>query len=78
MTRKRRKKTAVEVKSDESARKEADSSIRQDLPDEASVVEEKEFTSPKGNKYRIIVTNETDPYDQPEYTSKRCDDEKTD
>ncbi len=34
-------------------------------PDEGSVLEEKEFTSPKGNRYRVIRTDETDPYDAP-------------
>ena len=34
-------------------------------PDEESVIEEKEFTSPKGNRYRVIRTDETDPYDAP-------------
>jgi hypothetical protein len=33
------------------------------MPDEASVLSEKVFTSPKGNEYRIIKTDETDPYD---------------
>jgi hypothetical protein len=31
-----------------------------------SIVSETEFTSPKGAKYRIIKTRETDPYDKPE------------
>ena len=35
------------------------------MPDEASIVEVKTFTSPKGNRYRILRTNETDPYDEP-------------
>ena len=33
------------------------------LPNEASVLSEKEFTSPTGKRYRIIRTDETDPYD---------------
>ena len=30
-----------------------------------SVISETEFTSPRGAKYRIIKTKETDPYDKP-------------
>jgi hypothetical protein len=33
------------------------------LPNKASVLSEKEFTSPTGKRYRIIRTDETDPYD---------------
>ena len=40
-----------------------ESRARPGLPDEASVLSEKVFTSPKGNEYRIIKTDETDPYD---------------
>jgi len=35
------------------------------MPDETSILSEKAFTSPKGKKYRIIKTDETDPYDAP-------------
>ena len=38
---------------------------RPGLPDEASVLFEKTFTSPKGKKYRIIKTDETNAYDAP-------------
>ena len=34
-----------------------------DAPNKASVLSEKEFTSPTGKGYRIITTDETDPYD---------------
>jgi hypothetical protein len=36
------------------------------LPAPESIVSEAEFVSPKGAKYRIIKTSETDPYDKPE------------
>lgn len=36
---------------------------RPGLPDEATVVSEKIFTSPKGRRYRILRTTQTDPYD---------------
>jgi hypothetical protein len=39
---------------------------RAGLPDDASVVAETEFTSPKGTRYRILKTNEKDPYDNRE------------
>jgi hypothetical protein len=35
------------------------------LPNPATVVSERMFTSPKGRRYRIIKTNEKDPYDPP-------------
>ena len=41
------------------------------LPDPRSVIEEKTFTSPKGNRYRILRTTETDPYDPPAPGKKR-------
>jgi hypothetical protein len=36
---------------------------RPGLPNEASVLEDKEFRSPKGTKYRLLRTNEKDAYD---------------
>jgi hypothetical protein len=44
---------------------------RPGLPDPASVVSVKTFTSPKGNRYRIIETTETDPYDPPLKPTKK-------
>jgi hypothetical protein len=38
---------------------------RPGLPDKASVVSEEAFVSPKGTRYRILKTSETDPYDPP-------------
>ncbi len=35
------------------------------IPNKASVLSEKGFTSPKGKPYRIIRTDEMDPYDAP-------------
>ncbi len=43
---------------------------RPGLPDETSVVSEKTFTSPKGTIYRILTTNERDPY-EPEGRKKK-------
>jgi len=40
------------------------------LPDKATVVSEREFTSPKGKRYRIIRTTERDPYDPPDDDDK--------
>jgi hypothetical protein len=39
---------------------------RAGLPNEASVVAETEFTSPKGTRYRVLKTNEKDVYDNGE------------
>ena len=36
---------------------------RPGLPDKSSVVSVKTLVSPKGNRYRIIETDETDAYD---------------
>ena len=36
---------------------------RPGLPEEATVVSEETITSPKGRKYRILRTTQTDPYD---------------
>ena len=38
---------------------------RPGMPNEMSVLSEQAFTSPKGKNYRIIKTDETDPYDAP-------------
>jgi hypothetical protein len=43
----------------------AEESRRPGLPAPESVVSESTFVSPKGNTYRIIRTNETDPGDEP-------------
>jgi hypothetical protein len=37
---------------------------RAGLPDEASVVAEETLISPKGRRYRILKTRETDAYDE--------------
>jgi hypothetical protein len=41
------------------------------MPDESSVIAEKTFTSPKGTRYRILKTTETDPYDPPARPEKK-------
>ena len=38
---------------------------RPGLPDKSSIVAVKTLTSPMGNRYRIIETDETDAYDPP-------------
>src|SRR3954454_9473112 len=35
------------------------------LPDDATIVSEETFTSPKGRRSRILRTNQTDAYDDP-------------
>lgn len=44
---------------------------RQDLPDAKSIIDEVQFTSPKGRTYRIIVTNEVDEYEEPKHPPKK-------
>ena len=44
---------------------------RAGMPDEASVVSEQTFTSPKGTVYRILTTTEKDPYDRDGRKRKR-------
>jgi hypothetical protein len=41
------------------------------LPDPGTVVSERMFTSPKGRRYRIIKTTETDPYDPLDHQKRR-------
>lgn len=48
---------------DKPADKPARAKPRPGLPDKSSIVSVKTFVSPKGNRYRIIETNETDAYD---------------
>jgi hypothetical protein len=45
------------------ADKPARAKPRPGLPDKSSVVSVKTLVSPKGNRYRVIETNETDAYD---------------
>ena len=41
------------------------------VPNKASVLSEKEFTSPTRKRYRITRTDEKDPYDAPGYPKKQ-------
>ena len=41
------------------------------VPNKASVLSEKEFTSPTGKRYRITRTDEKDPYDAPGNSNKQ-------
>jgi hypothetical protein len=45
------------------ADKPARAKPRPGLPDKSAIVSVKTLVSPKGNRYRIIETNETDAYD---------------
>jgi hypothetical protein len=44
---------------------------RPGLPDKSSIVSVKTLVSPKGNRYRIIETDEADAYDPPDGTDKK-------
>jgi hypothetical protein len=54
------------------ATKSAEGKDRGGIPNQASVLSEREFTSPKGRHYRIISTEETDPYDAPACPEEQC------
>ena len=45
--------------------------VHPDVPNKASVLSEKGFTSPTGRSYRITTTDETDPYDAHTSPKKR-------
>lgn len=48
-----------------------DDKSRPGLPDPASVLSEKAFTSPAGRTYRILRTTERDAYDPPQKDARR-------
>jgi len=50
----------------------ASATVRPDLPDQTSIVSETTVVSPKGNRYRILETDEKDAYD-PLVVRKRKD-----
>jgi hypothetical protein len=50
-------------KKPEAGQKEVRMPERQDLPEAGSIIGEEEFISPKGNKYKIILTDELDAYE---------------
>ena len=54
-----------------SATEAAEGKGRPGMPNKASVLSEKAFTSPKGKHYRIIRTDEMDPYDDPVDSKKQ-------
>jgi hypothetical protein len=59
------KKDARASHASEGATESAEGKGRPGMPNKASVLSEKAFTSPKGKHYRIIRTDEMDPYDAP-------------
>jgi hypothetical protein len=59
------KKDACASHKSNGAPESAEGRDRPGMPDNASVLSEKAFKSPKGKHYRIIRTDEKDPYDAP-------------
>jgi hypothetical protein len=59
------KKDARASNASKGAPESAGGKERPGMPNKASVLSEKAFTSPKGKHYRIIRTDERDPYDAP-------------
>ena len=65
----RREPDAEQGVGDEETPPETAASRPAGLPNPGSVVSEEEFTSPKGQRYRVLRTTETDAYDRPEPSS---------
>ena len=59
------KKDACASHKGKGATESAEGKGRPGMPNKASVLSEKAFTSPTGKHYRIIKTYEMDPYDTP-------------
>ncbi len=60
------KEEKTEDKAPEKTDKPTEAPAEGVLPPESSIVSEDKFTSPSGQQYRILHTNETDAYDTPE------------
>jgi hypothetical protein len=43
-------------------------SLRREIPNKASIISTETFTSPKGRRYTILETDQTDAYDDPKGT----------
>ena len=65
------KKDARASGTSNSATESAEGKGRPGMPNKASVLSEKVFTSPTGKHYRIIRTDELDPYDDPVDSKKQ-------
>lgn len=73
MSRAAKKDTCAPHKSN-GAPESAEVKSRPGMPNNASALSEEVFTSPKGKQYRIIRTDEKDPYDAPVPPKARWDD----
>lgn len=72
--RKKKKKASKEI-SGIDAEKGAEKALRRaGLPEEDAIIEEKSFVSPSGKKYRILITDETDEYEESKTPSPPEDD----
>jgi hypothetical protein len=69
--RKRTRSPRKKVEQPESPAPATTATPSQDLPDPDTVLAEVPFTSPKGHIYRILITDQTDPYDPPPSEKKR-------
>lgn len=45
--------------------------VRKEVPDPATVIATKTFTSPKGKRYTIVETTQMDPYDRAPKAGKK-------
>lgn len=73
---KTKQKESADSGSDPENRAEEKASGRKGLPDENSILVEKEFESPSGRKYRILKTTEMDEYEEPPQVSSPKDEGK--
>jgi hypothetical protein len=49
----------------------ADSAAGAEIPKKSTIVAEKTFVSPKGRRYAILETDQSDPYDEPDPKAKK-------
>jgi hypothetical protein len=71
MKQRTRKKKTTPCPPDDAPPELTGESPRAGLPARDSVVGEETLTSPKGNVYRVLKTNETDAYDKPAPPKRR-------
>jgi hypothetical protein len=71
MSESKEEKTGPPHLDDKPKEEPADAQRAPGTPDPGSILYEKPFVSPKGHGYRIIVTDEVDPYEETLDAEKR-------
>jgi hypothetical protein len=67
------KRDKKKTPSSKSQRRPKSQTKRPGLPDPASIVSEKVLISPKGNRYRVLTTTQSDAYDDATDRAKKRD-----